>query len=424
MKLNQFILSILLFGINSSVQSQKIEFQAKGIIALIDNDMAQSVLIDGKTLKEKNAKDNLFSFKLPLEKSNEDPKPILVSNSFLSFNNCLAVSTSGKLAFIAESKSSIHDSVSFYKNVEYNTPAGQFITVVDISDANKPISKFKIPIGRNPLTIKIDSSGNYLGIITSEYDKELVILEIDENGKPSKPLQKPSNLAPGRICDISWHPSGNYFSIINDELHEMVLIKVIKDIVTKKAYRLETIGKPIKVGNRPFSSKFTPDGKLLIINDLNSFGRNEKGKIFSLKLDYTGSNEHILLSSASTDVFCNGFDISSDSKMIVVANPKTSYYPYNHQNYLPESELLTYSIQEDGNLKFENATSVHGSFMSSIYFDNDSKNLAVNISEFGFYGKKTGGIQFFKVNIPQKSLTKQEGLLVLPKGVHTIGIIR
>jgi hypothetical protein len=425
MKFKKFILSILLFGINAPIYAQKIDFQAKGIIALIDNDMAQSVLVDGKTLKEKNAKDNLFSFRLPIDKSNEDPKPIFVSNSFLSMNDCLAISPNGKIAFIAETKTSIPDSVSSYKNVDFNTPAGQFITVVDISEPNKAVSKFKIPVGKNPLTIKMDSSGIYLGIVTTEYDKEFVILELDENGKPIKPLQKPSNLAPGRISDIAWHPSGNYFSIINDETHEVVLIKVLKDLISKKAYRLEIVGRPIKVGNRPFNAKFTPDGKHLIINDLNSFaGKSEKGKLFSLKIDFTGSTEHILLSSVATEAFCHGFDISSDGKMIAVASPKTSFYPLSDEKFNAESEILLYTLENDGSLKFENSTKINGSFANSIFFDKNAENLAVNVSEFSFLGKKMGGIQFFKVNKITKSIAKQEYPILFTKGCHSIGIIK
>lgn len=419
------LLFIAFLFLTLTTKAQGVVFNAKGILILFDADTAPSVIVDGKTLKEKGQKDNLLGVKFPLDRNSEESKPLFVSNSMFGSSRLIAVSPKGDLALVIENRGGLADSVSKISNLENSLPNGQFMTAIDISDIQKPISKFKVSVGKNPVSIAFDSSGNNIALLSSEYTKELLLLDIDENGKLSRPISKPNFMTSGRLIDLAWHPSADFLAVINDDVHEVSIIKVMREGARKTPYRMDLVGKPIKVGTKPIFCKFTNDGRFLLILDSPSKPESlEKGKLFAMKVDFLGKNEHILLSSVPTECYSSNFDISTNNNMIVVSNPKTSFFPLNHPNFKAESSISCISLSDDGTLKFENEKIVNGAFVHSVSFDSTSENVLVNVNEYFNFGKKIGGVEFFKVNLEKFTLEKQTNNLIFQKGSHTISVVK
>lgn len=418
-----FVPLFLLVSISSF--SQNLSFEAKGIIAISDADMAASAFDDGKLYKEKGAKDAFSTFKLPLEKTYDEVKSVIVSNSAANHTKAMVVSNTHHLAYVVDTRGMVADNVSELSNLNSELPAGGFITVVDIADIAHPKVLYKFPTGKNPIGIDISPKGEYLVLCTEEEGKELQVLELDPAGKPIRIIHRPQNLPAGKISDVSWHPNDNYIAFTFEETKEIGLLKTTRDGPTNKIIRLELQGKPVKIGSSPGSGQFTPDGKFYIVTDLKSNEVGADGEIFVIKFNLDGSSEHFPLSKIKVGQNPEGFAISPDGSLIVVANIKKTYLSWERTDLSRKASLHLLKLTPDGSLVNQGEYEFEGILPKSLVFDQSGKNLAVTVYDYFNYGKHFGGVEFWKVNQGDKpSLQKQDFKLFLPRGCHSIRVIK
>ncbi len=426
----------LLFSIFSIVSitsfAQKLSFDAKAIITLSDADMAASSYIDGRLLKEKNSKDVLSILKLPLEKYSDEIKSIVVSNSAMALTKGMAISPILKIAYIVETRGMTLENITELRNVNSEFPAGGFITVVDISDINLPKVLYKFPVGKNPISVDISPNGEYLALCSEEYGKELQVLELDAAGKPIRIINKPQDFPSGKITDISWHPNNNFIAYTMEDSKEVGLLKVTRDGPTGKIIRLDLLGRSLKVGNLPSAGKFTTDGKYYLVPDIkNSIGNKSEnvadatGDLFVLKFNLDGTSDHYLITKAKIGENPTGFAISPDGSLVVIANARKSYFPWENADLNKKASLSLLKLASDGTLSNVAEYEIDGILPKNIAFDSLGENIAVTIFDNFNYGKHFGGIEFWKVkNGDKPTLQKQDFKLFLPRGCHSILIIK
>ncbi|MBA4849835.1 WD40 repeat domain-containing protein [Emticicia sp. BO119] len=420
---NYFVPLFLFVSITS--YSQNLSFEAKGIIAISDADMAASAFADGKLYKEKGAKDAFTTFKLPLQKSYDDSKSVIVSNSSANHTKAMVVSNTHHLAYVVDTRGMVADNVSELKNLSEDLPAGGFITVIDIANIAHPKVLYKFPTGKNPIGIDISPKGEYLVLCTEEEGKELQVLELDPTGKPIRIIHRPQNLPAGKISDVSWHPNDNYIAFTFEETKEIGLLKTTRDGPTNKIIRLELQGKPIKIGTSPGSGQFTSDGKFYIVSDLKRNEEGADGEIFVIRFSLDGSSEHFPLSRIKVGQNPEGFAISPDGRLIAVANIKKTYLPWENTGLNNKASLSLLKLTPDGSLNSLGEYEFEGILPKSLSFDQSGKNLAVSVYDYFNYGKHFGGIEFWKVTQGDNpGLQKQEIKLFLPRGCHSIRIIK
>ncbi|WP_337041283.1 YncE family protein [Emticicia sp. 17c] len=417
-----FVPLFLFFSITSF--SQNLEFDAKGIVAISDADMAASAFVNGKLFKERGVKDAFTSIKLPLEKSYDEVKSVTVSNSVINGTKTMAVSSIHHLAYVVDTRGMLADNVTELKNVNEELPAGGFITVIDIADIAHPKILYKFPTGQNPIGIDISPKGEYIVLCSEEEGKELQVLELDPNGKPIRIISKPHGLPSGKISDVSWHPNDNYIAFTLEDSKEVGLIKTHRDGPTNKIIRLEMQGKPLKVGAFPGNGQFTPDGKFYLVPDLKR-GLSEDGEIFTIKFNLDGNSEHFLISKAKVGENPESFGISPDGSTVVVANIRKTFYPWDNAILTRKASLSLLKLTPDGNLSNQGDYEFDGILPKSVVFDTSGNNIAVAAYDHFNYGKHFGSIEFWKVKHGNKpSLQKQDFRLFLSRGCHTIRIIK
>ena len=426
------LLISIFFIVSINTFSQKLSFDAKAIITISDADMAASAYIDGKFLKEKGTKDALSVVKFPLEKYSEEVKTIGVSNSVLNWTKGMVLSPNNHIAYVVETRGTPQDNISELKNVNADFPAGGFISVVDISDLAQPKVLYKFPTGKNPIAVEISPDGEYLVICSEEYEKELQVLELDTTGKPIRIINKPKDFPSGRITDVSWHPNNNYIAFTLEDSKEVGLIKIARDGPTGKIIRMDLLGHPLKVGNFPGAGQFTPDGKYYLVPDLkwgaeakSEQGYDGKGDMFVVKFNLEGTSDHFLITKTKVGESPEGFAISPDGNMVIVANMKKSYYPWESLEFSKNSSLSLLTLTTDGTLTNIGEYEFEGILPQNIAFDKSGNNIAVTVFDYFNFGKHFGGIEFWKVIKGTKpTLQKQDFKLFLPRGCHALRIVK
>jgi DNA-binding beta-propeller fold protein YncE len=427
--MKKLFLSILLLC-SLSTFSQKLSFDAKAIIAISDADMAASAYIDGKLLKEKGTKDVFSTIKLPLKQYSDELNNIIVSNSAMNWSKGMVISPTHNLAYIAETRGMTPDNVNEVADISTELPTGGYISVVDIKDINNPKLLYKFPTGKNPIAVDISPTGEYLALCTEEYGKELQVLELDESGKPIRIINKPKEFPSGRVTDITWHPNGDFLGFTMEDSKEIGLIKVTRDGPTTKIIRLDLLGHMLKVGNLPGAGQFTPNGKYYLVPDTKSIlGKSQEsdltGNLFVIKFNLEGTGDHFLITKAKLGENTSGFTISPDGELVIATNVKKSFYPWNNSSFSQKSSLSLLKLTSDGSLNNIGEYEFDGIMPENVVFDSTGKNIAVTIFDYYNFGKHFGGIEFWQVkNGDKPSLQKQEFKLFMPRGCHTIHVIK
>jgi len=408
----------LLSASTAIAQTPTINFNARGILALSDGDMAASAVVDGKLLKEIGVKDALTVYPLPLKLGQEigsSPVP----NSAIGWSRTAAVTSDGRFAFVIETRGQTADSAKVMKDIATDFPAGSTMYIVDISNMGKPSAR-KAPVGKNPLAV--DMLGSNLLITSEEPAKELRMFEIGPGGLPTRNLPIPLNLQNARATDVTWHPDGEFIAITMEETKEIWLYKAKLNAQSKIA-TFEPFGSPVKISGKPGPGSFTADGSLFIVSDLKD---GAAGELVAIQFNTTAADpktaEHKIVAQTAVGSGVESFAISADGTMLVTANKGNSAQPWSGSIGKASVSLLT--LAKDGKATKVADYDLDGIAPESIIFDKTGENVAVSVYEYFDYGQRSGGIEFFKVNKGgTPSLTKQMAKISAPKGCHTVKLI-
>ena len=412
--------------------SQQISFDAKGIIAISDADIAASAFVDGKLFKERGNKDFMSIVKLPIDKYSDEIKSLVVSNSSINSAKSIVISPNHPIAYVVETRGTTPETITEIRNLYTGLPVGGYISVIDISDLSQPKVLYKFPTGKNPTAIDISPNGEYLALCSEEYGKELQVLELDPTGKPVRIINKPQNFQAGKISDITWHPNNNFLVFTMEDSKEVGLLKVTRDGPTTKIIRLDIVGRTLKVGNLPSAGQFTPDGKYYLVPDIKSnivnkseSGSDDFGDMFVLKFNLEGKSEHYLITKTKIGETPTSFAISPDGSLVAVTNAKKSYFPWKNNETSKKASISLLKLSTDGSLNNVEEYEFDGILPKNITFDKTGENIAVTVFDYFNLGKHFGGIEFWKVKNGEKpSLQKQDFKLFMPRGCHAIQIVK
>lgn len=426
MKKQSFAIALSMMAGVALAQQGPVQFNAKGIVALSDADMAASALVDGNLYKEKGVRDALSTFSFPLDRSTDKMGSVVVSNSMTLLDKPLAISNNGRVAFVLEGRGQVSDSVATLKNGINDLPASNAMYIVDISNAAKPTVKFRFPTGTGLSSLAISPQGGVLIVSSADAGKELKIIEIDPTGKPTRVLTAEAPSKSGQITDLAFHPGGQFVAYSIAGAQEVGLMKYAVDNATKKPY-LIAHGAPIKVGTMPGPGKFTADGKYFVLTDTKKAASAQgagAGEAFVIQFSTEDKpGEHKIVSQAATGESPESIAISPDGSTVIIANSDQSYLPFSNAK-AGKSSLSVYSLGQDGKLALANQYPFEGIMPQAIEFDKTGDALAVAVSEYLDFGTRTGGIEFWRVTKGDKpALTKQPGRISVTRGVHALKMI-
>ncbi len=402
-------------------QSSPITFNARSLVVLSDADLSASSYVDGKLLRDATSKDRLTTVKFPLVRG-EAAQSVLVPNSAINTSKSIAVPPTGGLAFVIESTTSPAESVKELKDVITESPVGQRVYVVDIVNPLAPKVKFPFSIGNNPLAIDIFK--NELIISTAEVGKKLGFLETDNDGKPTRLLYLPIDTdSTQNLADVSWHPSGDYVAATLAPSGELVVYKILRE--NGKLKNIETVGKPVKLGDKLSYGKFSADGsKYLVVDTKDAIGKaTAEGELLVVTLDLTGG-DHKVAGKTAIGLNPGAFAINPEGSLIVSAHAGAGIQPWADANAGVGGQLTLLKIAADGAVTKVADYPVGGILPGSVAFDKDGTNVAVTVFEYVDYGTRTGGVEFFSVTAGDTpSLTAQPGKISVENGAHTLRVI-
>lgn len=421
MKKHVLMTGLAILGFIPAFSQSPVTFNARGLVVISDADLSASALSDGKLLRDNAVRDKLTAVKFPILRE-KSVGSVLVQNSVLTNANSIAVPTNGGIAFVLESSLRPEDAVTEYKDIWSESPAGAKLNVVDIINPANPKVKFAFGIGKNPTAIDIYK--NELVIATKEAGKKLVFLETDPEGKPTRlvplPIQIDSTL---NLSDVAFHPSGDFVAATLEPSGEVVLFKILRE--NSKLKNIETVGKPVKVGDRPSFGRFSPDGKsYFVIDSKGATGKaTVEAELISIAFAFDGAAEHKVGSKTPVGLNAGSFTFSPNGALIVVPSAGKSVAPWADAS-AGQGSQLTLLKAANGTATKVAAYPVDGILPLSAAFDKDGANLAVTVFEYTDFGSRNGGVEFWSVAAGDSpSLKKQNGKVSVERGAHTLRVI-
>jgi DNA-binding beta-propeller fold protein YncE len=417
-KLNLWAVAFCYLTTTAVAQKTTIDFKAAGIVVVSDADMVASALVDGKLLKMIGGRDLLTTIPMPLVNREQEFGEVIVPNSATGSPKSLAISNDGKVGFVIETRGGVADSTKQVKDVHKDLLIGRKMYVVDMNNTAKPRVRFAVPIGKYPTAI--DAIDGQLMIACDDPGKELFLIEVDAVGRPMRTIVSSIGIPDVHPTDISWHPTTDMIVVTLDH-KSIVMMKPKRKTQTDEIIGFELIGKPLVVGSKLSVGYFTPNGKYYVVAD--SKDGIAKSELFTISLDDKNGN-HTIVSQLQVGVGAKSFAISPTSNLIVTTNSNQTHLPYNQANISLKSSLSIALIAPDGKLTAGDEVSFDGIMPRAIAFDKTGENLAVGVYEYFDYGRRSGGIEFWKVSKdPKPILTKSQMRISVARGCHAIKVI-
>jgi hypothetical protein len=419
-----YLLSVPFFSI-----SQGPTFESKGILYLHDADF--NTFSYGLDLIEKdpNDQDKIGAFRFPLnfDDSFKNSEKV-VANSLIHAFKAMTISSNNRLCYVAESAGSIRKEQVGKAIKVKDLATGSYVSVIDVSNLQNLKADYRFQVGINPHVLALNKTNEYLAVGTEGYNQEIQVFELDGTGKPIRLLPKPSLMNNGTISDLVWHPSEDYIAYINSMTREVGLLKVVREVASRKIIRLEIFGNPVRMEGQPVSGIFSKDGAFFYVLDRKNTPTltsvYDKGQVFSIKFNYEDALTHAFISKADVDLNPVGMILHPNGKNLIVSNSRKSFeYPVNDRN-TGKSNLSLINIFPDGSLQNKGTVLIDGIMPLGLAFDKNGKNIALSCFQFMNFGKPMGGIEFYKFTAGDNpSVEKQSQRINTLKGIHNIKVI-
>jgi hypothetical protein len=134
--------------------------------------------------------------------------------------------------------------------------------------------------------------------------------------------------------------------------------------------------------------------------------------------------ESKVVSQATVGVWAEGFAISPDGSMVVTTNANKSYLPWDNAELSRKSSVSLLSLAKDGKLANVAEYDFEGIAPQSVVFDKTGDNIAVAVYEYFDFGKRNGGVEFWKVTKgATPSLSRSAIKVNVARGAHTLKMI-
>jgi len=437
------LLAVLIYGllqlidpvrVASITPNTTVQFAGQALLVASDADMVATAYGDAQLDRVPGIEDALTLVELPLNAEQPSIASLLVSNSVMSWPQIIAVSPDGQRAYVVEVRSRPADGIDEFDNID-QMPAGNQLTVVDISDRSQPRIIESVDVGRNPEHISISPSGEFLAVNLNEPGQELLIVELQADGRLGQRSYFPMQLDGSREDNQTtiWHPSGQYLAIVQDRNRRVGFYRVES---TNDAIAIEPLGDPLEIGNHLSHPRFTRDGRFLLVPDLKwslynndtiSFLLNRPGEMIAIQFDPDAGNPPTVASRIEVGLSPEGFALSPDNSLIATVNMRRTYLP----NFVPawrgkshssltllQFDPLTGAFTELGEYGFE------GLLPEQATFDASGTSLAVVIYNYREPSPTTGAIEFWNVvqgNSPR--LERTGYTLDVVRGAHDIVLV-
>ncbi|MEO1300132.1 MAG: hypothetical protein AAFW75_31045 [Cyanobacteria bacterium J06636_16] len=410
-------------------------FEGQMLLVASDADMVATAYADARLDRVSGVEDALSVLKLPLDASEPAVASVQVSNSVMSWPQIIAVSPNGARAYVAEVRSRPADDIQEFDSID-EMPAGTNITVVDIANPAQPQVIESVPVGRNPEHISISPDGRFLAVNLTEPDQELLIVQLEADGRLGKRTYFPMPTDGTREENYAaiWHPSGRFLAMTQNNNREVGFYQV--EIAADDSVTVMPYGEALTVGNHLSNARFTRDGRFLLVPDLKwstygvqtlNFLLNPKGEMIAIRFEPESGESPAIVSRAEVGLSPEGFALSPDNALIATVNMQRTYLP----SYIPAWRGKPYSslslVQFDpvsGELNTVGEYGFEGLLPEQATFDASGRSLAVVIFNYREPSPERGAIEFWTVVPANPPRLERTGYTVdVVRGAHDIILV-
>ncbi|MEL6158232.1 MAG: hypothetical protein AAFR18_03315 [Cyanobacteria bacterium J06627_32] len=409
-------------------------FTGQALLVASDADMVATAYADAKLDRVAGIEDTLTVVELPLNAEQPQIAAIPVSNSVMSWPQIIAVSPDGQRAYVVEVRSRPDNGVNEFDDID-QMPEGRQLSVVDISERSQPKVIERVNVGRNPEHISISPDGQFLAVNLNEPGKELLIVELQADGRLGQRVYFPMQLDGSREDNQTaiWHPSGRYLAIIQDQNRRVGFYRVQ---TAEGTIAVEPLYEPLEIGNHLSHPRFTSDGHFLLVPDLKwslydnstlNFLLNAPGELIAIQFEPDTENGTVVASRVEVGLSPEGFAISPDESLIATVNLRRTYLP----DFLPAWRGKPYSslslVQFDpltGQLDTLEEYGFEGLLPEQAAFDASGNSLAVVIFNDREPSPETGAIEFWNVASGNSPRLERTGYKInVVRGAHDVVLI-
>lgn len=420
-----------------------LQFSGRALLVASDADMVATAYADAKLDRVAGIEDTLTAITLPLDPERPTASSIQVSNSVMSWPQIIAVSPTGRYAYVAEVRSRPADGIQKLNTIE-EMPSGESITVVDITNLRQPKIVQTVAVGRNPKHLSVSPNGERLAINLEEEGKELVIAEIQPDGTLGRmegfaiAQDFPESTIPEAAV---WHPSGKFLAVTtthDNRAGELISsVGFYRVVSSEPRVQIQRYDRPLPVGNHLSHARFTADGRFLLVPDLKwrmhgvrelNFLANPKGEMIAIRFEPESNRPPEIASRAEVGLSPEGFALSPDNTFIATVNMRRTYFspnfppawrgkPYSSLS-LVQFDPITGQLITVGEYGFE------GLLPEQATFDADGKSLAVVVYNYREQSPRTGVVEFWNVISGNQPRLERTGFkLEVVRGAHDIVLV-
>lgn len=409
-------------------------FTGRALLVASDADMVATAYADARLDRVAGVEDALTVVGLPLNPNQPATASLQVSNSVMSWPHIIAVSPDGRRAYVAEVRSRPADGIQQFDDID-QMPEGTTITVVDIANLSNPQILETVNVGRNPEHLSISPDGRFLAVNLNELGKELLIVQLQDDGRLGQRTYFPMQLDGSRADNQTaiWHPSGQYLAIVQDQNRRVGFYQVqtSDDEIT-----VTLMGEPLTVGNHLSHPRFTTDGRFLLVPDLKwsthgnptlNFLLNPPGEMIAIHFEPGTEQSPEVVSRIAVGLSPEGFALSPDSSLIATVNMRRTYLP----SFIPAWRGKPHSslslVQFDpvsGQLAEVEEYGFEGLLPEQATFDATGNALAVVIYNYRESSPTAGAVEFWTVTAGDVPRLERTGYrLEVVRGAHDIVLV-
>ncbi len=303
---------------------------------------------------------------------------------------------------------------------------GRTISLVDLSDPDRPRVTQRIQSFKQPTAVSINAAGTLVAVCFDPKGSgktiPLAIYRLN-GGRLSAPVTPaiPGWTAGDTLLDVQWHPRQNVLALLNKTKPALSFVRVTG---ANGQLRLSSWGNRIGIDKEPFRVLWTPDARFALVNS------SEANTVLSVRVGTQtagGAISHRVVSRAKTGTLPEGLCISPNGRWVVTTNLEHSYEPSGSPKRSLFSSLTLFRFNPaTGALKQAGTFAFDGMLPESAVFDNSSRFLAVtNYSHFD-PNRKGGTLDFWRLAESAKrlELVKMDFSVPVSRGPQTMTIAR
>ena len=422
--------------------SAPFDFQGHLLVAVSDADMVPSAYVDGRLAPAAGA-DALSVIRLNRPPRELHAVALGVSNSVAGPPAAVAVTPDGRHAIVVETLGS--RPVGKAEPKLGDLALGRTITVVDLSDPDRPTVIQRVDGPEQPVSVSINAEGSLVAVAYGSRGAAPptpLTLYRFRDGRLLEPTTPsiPGWTAGDVLSDAEFHPHENTLALLNATRPSLAFVRVTA-AGGGGALSLTRWGSPVDVEKAPYLVRFTPDGHHAVVNamyaeaDVLDEGMGApRGMVSSVRLAADqaadGSPRHRLVSRAVTGVMPEGLAVSPDGRWVATANLERSPAAFDdpRQGFFSSLTLIHLDPQTGG-LERVGDFAFDGVLPETVLFDNSSRYLAVTTFARFDDLHAGGSIDFWRLagdhfEPKRVELIKTSYSVPVVRGAHTMVLVR